>query len=191
MAAREQYVALKPHRGKLVPNCAGCTTDRILGLLARTIGDLDQSMAHFEDSMAFCRRAGYRPELAWTCCDYADSLIQRTGSGDHQKAMALLDESLAISTELDMHHLKERVKKRLDRANSSPGPPPAYPDGLSSREVEVLRLVALGKSNPEIAEQLFISPNTVAHHVTNILNKTSSSNRTEAAIYAHQHDLFQ
>ena len=55
--------------------------------------------------------------------------------------------------------------------------------------MEVLRLVASGKSNPEIAELLFISPNTVAHHVTNILNKTGSSNRTEAATYAAQHEL--
>jgi DNA-binding NarL/FixJ family response regulator len=54
-----------------------------------------------------------------------------------------------------------------------------------------LRLIAVGKSNLEIAQELFISPNTVAHHVTNILNKTSSANRTEAATYAAQHGLIQ
>ncbi len=68
---------------------------------------------------------------------------------------------------------------------------PAYPDGLSHREVEVLRLIALGRSNAEIAQELFISSNTVAHHVTNILNKTNTANRTEAATYAVQHGLIQ
>ncbi|HIB12475.1 MAG TPA: hypothetical protein EYO17_11220 [Dehalococcoidia bacterium] len=38
--------------------------------------------AHFEDAVTFCRGAGYRPELAWTCCDYSDTLLQRNGDGD-------------------------------------------------------------------------------------------------------------
>ena len=75
----------------------------------------------------------------------------------------------------------------------APQPPaaPAYPDGLSVREVEVLRLVAAGKSNREIAETLFISLNTVATHVRNILTKTGSTNRTEAAAYAMRHGLMR
>ena len=64
-----------------------------------------------------------------------------------------------------------------------------YPDGLTQREVEVLRLVSLGKTNQEIAEDLIISLRTVANHVTNILNKTSTANRTEAAVYATRHGL--
>jgi DNA-binding NarL/FixJ family response regulator len=66
---------------------------------------------------------------------------------------------------------------------------PAYPDGLTEREVEVLRLVALGKSNREIAEELFISLNTVGHHVSNILNKTGAANRAGVATYAARHGL--
>ena len=58
---------------------------------------------------------------------------------------------------------------------------PAYPDGLTEREIEVLRLVALGKQAWEIAEELFISLRTVGNHVRSIFNKTSSTNRTEAA----------
>jgi len=38
-------------------------------MLAHTMGNLDQAVAHFKDALAFCREAGYRPELAWTCCD--------------------------------------------------------------------------------------------------------------------------
>jgi DNA-binding NarL/FixJ family response regulator len=61
--------------------------------------------------------------------------------------------------------------------------------GLSAREVEVLRLIAAGKSNPQIAEALVISLNTVQRHVSNILAKTGAANRTEAAAYAHRNGL--
>jgi DNA-binding NarL/FixJ family response regulator len=64
--------------------------------------------------------------------------------------------------------------------------PPGRPDGLSEREVEVLRLVAAGKSNAQIADELVISVNTVQRHVGNILNKTGLANRTQAASYAHR-----
>ncbi len=83
--------------------------DRVLGLLAQTMGNIDQASGHFEDALAFCRRAGYRPELAWTCCDYADTLLQRNEPGDREKAMSLLYESLAISNGLGMRPLMERV----------------------------------------------------------------------------------
>ena len=74
---------------------------------------------HFEDALAFCRKAGYRPELAWTCCDYADTLLQRASTSsaptdDRQKATSLLDEALAISSELGMRPLMERVLSRRE-----------------------------------------------------------------------------
>jgi hemoglobin len=61
--------------------------------------------------------------------------------------------------------------------------------GLSGREEEVLKLIVAGKSNPEIAEILFISLNTVNRHVTNIFNKTGTVNRVEAALYADRSGL--
>ena len=63
------------------------------------------------------------------------------------------------------------------------------PDGLSPRELEVLRLLAVGRSNPQIAEELVISLSTVQHHVSSILAKTRVVNRTEAAAYAHRTNL--
>ncbi len=75
---------------------------------------LKQATGHFEDALAFCRKAGYRPELAWTCCDYADVLRERDGEGDRTKSMSLLDESLAISSELGMRPLMERVLSRRE-----------------------------------------------------------------------------
>jgi DNA-binding NarL/FixJ family response regulator len=61
--------------------------------------------------------------------------------------------------------------------------------GLTARETEVLRLIAAGRSNPQIAEELVISLNTVQRHVSNILTKTGAANRTEAALYARDRGL--
>ena len=61
--------------------------------------------------------------------------------------------------------------------------------GLSSREVEILRLIAAGKRNREIAQDLVISDSTVAKHVSSILSKTDSGNRAEATTFAHTHHL--
>ncbi len=87
---------------------------RLLGLLSLTMGKEDQANGHFEDASTFCRKAGYRPELAWTCCDYADTLLQRNEPGDREKAVSLLDESLAISSGLGMRPLMERVLSRRE-----------------------------------------------------------------------------
>ena len=70
--------------------------------------------ATFEDALGLCRKGGCRPELAWTCCDYADALRERHGDGDKENAVALLDESLAISSELGMRPLMERVLSRRE-----------------------------------------------------------------------------
>ena len=107
----EQYAALESTRGIRL---YGTVTDRLLGLLSHTMGNLEQATEHFEDALAFCRKAGYRPELAWTCCDYADTLRERDGDGDRAQAMALLDESLTISNELGMRPLMERVLSRRE-----------------------------------------------------------------------------
>ncbi len=78
------------------------------------MGSLVQAVACFEVALAFCRKAGYRPELAWTCCDYADLLRERNKPGDREKAIQLLDESLAISSRLGMRPLMERVLSRRE-----------------------------------------------------------------------------
>jgi DNA-binding CsgD family transcriptional regulator/pimeloyl-ACP methyl ester carboxylesterase len=70
-----------------------------------------------------------------------------------------------------------------------PSPPAAPAAGLSDRELEVLRLLAQGKSNPEIARELFITRSTVQNHVSSILIKTNLSNRAQAAVYATGHGI--
>jgi DNA-binding NarL/FixJ family response regulator len=66
---------------------------------------------------------------------------------------------------------------------------PTRPAGLTEREVEVLRLVASGKSNPEIAAALVLSEKTVARHLSNIFAKLDVSSRTAAAAFAFEHRL--
>jgi DNA-binding CsgD family transcriptional regulator len=61
--------------------------------------------------------------------------------------------------------------------------------GLSSREIEVLRLITAGKSNQQIAHELVISLNTVRRHVSNIFIKIGVVNRAQAAVYAKEHGL--
>jgi len=186
--ATKLYAALKPVEGTMLSN-GFLAVDRLLGLLSQTMGNLEQSAGHFENALTFCRKAGYKPELAWTCCDYADTLLDRNGAGDRAQAMSLLDESLAISADLGMRPLAERVAARQERAEAQPVRAPAYPDALTQREAEVIRLVAAGKTDREIAEELIISVNTVGNHVRSILSKTNSANRTEAARYAARRGL--
>ncbi len=71
----------------------------------------------------------------------------------------------------------------------SPPAAPTYPDGLTAREVQVLRLLAAGKTVAEIAEQLVISPRTVTTHITTIYRKIQVSTRSAATRYAIEHKL--
>lgn len=101
-----------------------------------------------------------------------------------EQALDAIDAFLAEPAEPD-------VSSSVARADALAGPVagPPYPDGLSEREVEVLRLVAMGASNPEIAEQLVISINTVTSHLTHIYGKTGTNNRVEATRYAIERRL--
>lgn len=69
-------------------------------------------------------------------------------------------------------------------SSQSPPAPPSLAE-LTPREKEVLRLIATGASNREIAQELYISEGTVKNHVTNILNRLNLRDRTQAAIFAN------
>jgi DNA-binding NarL/FixJ family response regulator len=85
--------------------------------------------------------------------------------------------------------LDAAVQARLIAAASLPPPEAAPPDGLTDREAEVLRLIAAGLSNPEIAARLFVSEATVKTHINRIFAKTGSRDRPQAIAYAHRHGM--
>jgi DNA-binding CsgD family transcriptional regulator len=187
------YQHLLPHDGYtlVVGPTAACygAAAYYLGLLAATMGRWKEAQGHFAAGLAMNARMGAKPALAHTQYAYAKMLLAHEQPADRAPVMALLDEALAISLELGMRALEERVVALRARVRSQPRSLPPYPCGLTQREVEVLRLIALCKSNRDIANALFVSPNTVANHVRSILTKTSTTNRTEAAAYARGHDL--
>ena len=76
---------------------------------------------------------------------------------------------------------------RLDALSTRRVPDAA--GGLTGREVEVLELIATGKTNRQVAEALFISEKTVARHVSNIFTKLAVSSRSAATAYAYRHGL--
>ena len=83
----------------------------------------------------------------------------------------------------------ERIAASLPLDGAAGGARMAYPAGLTAREVEVLRLVAAGLSNREIAERLFLSPRTVKAHVANIFAKLGVHTRAAATEFARQHRI--
>src|SRR6185312_13121146 len=85
--------------------------------------------------------------------------------------------------------VQRRLLERTLNAAAPPPPPPNYPDGLTQRETEVLREIAAGKSNQEIARHLSISEATVKTHVNNIFSKARLRDRAQAVVYAIRHDL--
>jgi DNA-binding CsgD family transcriptional regulator/tetratricopeptide (TPR) repeat protein len=197
-AARQHYAALLPFSGRVVCPYHGTTADHLLGVFAGAFGELPLARRHFDAALDFCRKAGMALELAYTCRDYARILVRDGLPEDSDKARACCHEAWGTAQRAGLVPLMRQLKELrgvLERrreephvgADASRAPGPAA--SLSRRETEVIRLLAEGLSNEQIGHKLFISPHTVANHVQKILEKTQSSNRTDAAIYAVRHAL--
>ncbi len=134
------------------------------------------------------RRIGARLPLAHTQYDFATMLLARHAKGDRERADALLRDSLDTARKCGMQGLEKKAAALLTH-QPRVTPPFGGSDELTLREIEVLRLLAIGRSNADVALVLSISLSTVATHVRNILAKTGCANRTEAAAYALRHGL--
>ena len=89
----------------------------------------------------------------------------------------------SVGESLISPHIATKVLQRIRAASVDVGGNVSRPE-LSDRETEVLRLIANGKDNSEIAQELHISPKTVKNHISNILMKLQIENRIQAAVYA-------
>jgi DNA-binding CsgD family transcriptional regulator/tetratricopeptide (TPR) repeat protein len=152
------------------------SADRFLARFAELSGAHAQADQLFEAALAMDQRMGSVVHVAETLARHAVA-VHRRGT-QPRRAQDLARQAEAVAGPIG----QLRVLRWLQ-----PVPAPAGSDGLTQREVEVLRLMAAGLSNREIGVQLYISANTAANHVRSILTKTGTSNRTQAARYATDH----
>jgi tetratricopeptide (TPR) repeat protein len=111
--AAAAYALLAPHKG-IMGYYSLASTDRTLGRLAVLEGDFQRAAQHFDDALTFLRRAGYRPELAWTCSDFSGMMLDTDPLSERAKARQLQDEALSIARDLGMKPLIERILRRRE-----------------------------------------------------------------------------
>jgi DNA-binding CsgD family transcriptional regulator len=170
-----------------VPICFG-SASAYLGSLAAALGRWDTAARHFEDALALDSKIGAKPFLARAKYAYGAMLLQRGRATDRERASELLAQAHAAAEEFGMIHLSGQIlslraavpEHRATRAN---------PSGLTDRELEVLRLIAAGKSTKEIALALVVSVPTVERHITNLYGKIGARSRADATVYALRHHL--
>jgi predicted ATPase/DNA-binding CsgD family transcriptional regulator len=167
-------------------------------LVDRIVGELYTFQAAWSDAQtalgraeATARREGLLHELARTQVAQSQLALAQGGRGSVARAHRLLEQALALCQEVGMHGQALAVQARLEQLpeRSSFRTARSLPARLSSREVEVLRLVTEGLSNRQIAEELVLSEKTVINHLTSIFNKTGTDNRAAATAFAIRHGL--
>jgi ATP/maltotriose-dependent transcriptional regulator MalT len=160
------------------------SADLAEGTLEAAQGNHDRARALLEDAFDHFQRSGAPFEAALAKIELATSLLA-LGRMDPAKreAAAVLDSLLRLGASAEA----ERARRILEASARDDGHSP-LPE-VTPRELEVLRLLAEGLTNEQIAEQLVVSEHTVHHHVTSIKRKLDLPSRTAAAAYAFRHGL--
>jgi len=154
-------------------------------MLACTANWADLARGHFVQALTLNRTMRAWPFLARTLLRYGAFLLTRPSDAERHLGVQQLREAEQLARRLGMARLVADIDALLRARDGAVN----FPDDLTAREVEVLRLLAIGRTNKDVSRVLAISLNTVATHVRNILNKTQCANRTEAATYAIRHGL--
>jgi DNA-binding CsgD family transcriptional regulator len=163
--------------------------DRLRGGLAHLLGFHDLADEYFRAAMTLADNSS---SPVWRARVQHDWALLAADNDDLPNARLLAEQARSTATTLGMSTLASRATILLDRlSESSPSGPIVTYDGMSERELDVLRLIAEGCSNREIGKRLFISQHTAANHVRSILQKTGCANRAEAAAYAVHRRLVQ
>jgi DNA-binding CsgD family transcriptional regulator len=166
--------------------CFGAV-DLYLANLACTASWPERAGGHFERAIALNRSMRAWPWLAWSLFRHGAFLRERPNEPPHNSGLQQLREAEHLARRIGMTRLLQDIGSLLQVRDASA----TFPDDLTVREAEVLRLLAIGRTNKDVSLVLSISLNTVATHVRSILNKTHCANRTEAAAYAMRHGLLQ
>ena len=151
-----------------------------LGSVRLAAGDADgaaEALHHLRHAWKVWIQLGARYEAAWARVQIG---VACRVLGDEESALSELGVAGRTFAEIGAAPARSEVERLLGRT---------LPDGLSAREAEVLRLVASGQSNGQIAAALFLSQKTVERHLSNIFAKTGATSRTAAAAYAFEHGL--
>jgi DNA-binding NarL/FixJ family response regulator len=120
----------------------------------------------------------------------ADAYAAMTADRPYRRALDPATAARDLRAEADAgRHDAEAVEAVLAAAGHPPARRRAYPRDLTEREVEVLRLLARGMTNKQIAARLVVSPRTVQHHVAHIYPKIGRRSRAGAALFAMEHGL--
>ena len=160
----------------------------VLALLVRTKGDTETAIRYFRERIEDCRRLEYRWGEYWASYWLAETLLDRGDPGDDETARKIIYEVISDTEKVGMAFLREKAEQLSQRL---PGADMVIPDGLTRREVDVLKLVAEGLTNKSIGEELYISAKTVSTHMKHIFSKIGASNRTEASAYAAKNRIVQ
>jgi DNA-binding CsgD family transcriptional regulator len=156
-------------------------TFHLLGTVSVKAEDYDSAERHLLNSLSLSDACAVPYERACVLVELAD-LHLRTGRADYAKG--LLEQVTKTATELDAKPLLHAVKKLEARLDSR-----STLSALTSRETDVLRLVAQGLTDAEVAEQLYISPRTVGQHLRSVYNKLGVSSRAAATRLAVEQNL--
>jgi DNA-binding CsgD family transcriptional regulator len=152
---------------------------RLLGELDTDARRFDDAQSHLDISLALVDACAAPYERTLTLLALANL---RAVQHETEAASTLLDEVTIICEPLGAKPTLALAAAL--RAHLTPTPAPAFPAGLSTREVQVLRLVAQGMTDRQVAELLFLSPRTINQHLRSIYNKLGVSSRAAATHFA-------